>query len=221
MENIVSQSICDLDLSLVKLGKSGRTIKVLYNKKPLVLSTLKMRLPFGVKVYPSNYGGSNNCHLDCSMLNNTSTSSQKFLEASRLLDQRICELISENMNLFPDQNEDDLVVSDHYNPIFKKNGDYPELCKINLPRDSNGNFKCVIFDQDKNKVQIEDKNVSEVLTKNKSFKGIIECNKVWFFKGRFGTQWNLNQLKFIKPTPVSALSDDGGDSVYTTMMIID
>jgi len=38
-----------LDIANLKLGKSGRAIKLMYGKEPLQLCTSTMYIPFGVK----------------------------------------------------------------------------------------------------------------------------------------------------------------------------
>lgn len=191
-------NILDLDLSKLDLGKSGRTVKLLYNKQPLQLVTSKVYCPFGVKVNNNDYSNFTNCHIDCSLSHMMSQHSINVATALEKFDNKIVELIKTKQNLFKDVTDVNLSmdVSEYYSPFFRPNKNYPKLMKISLPRDKNGNFDFVLFDENKNKVPVDDTNLEEVLTKGVSFKGIIECSKLWYYKGKFGTTWNLVQLRF-------------------------
>lgn len=200
-------NLSDIDLSQLKLAKSGRMIKIMYNKEPLQLVTGKMYTPFGVKVNTNNYSNFTNCHLDCSLNQSNSEVSVKYRESLEALDKRIIELIQESLHLFTtdmDYSPED--IPNIYSPILRENKTFPKLMKITLPRDTKGNFDYVIFDESKEKITITDSNIEEVLCKGKIFKGIIECGKIWYFKGRFGTTWNLKQLKFVESTVVDKSS---------------
>lgn len=193
-------NISDIVLSQLKLAKSGRMIKIMYNKEPLQLVTGKMYTPFGVKINTNTYSNFTNCTLDCSLNQSNSEVSVKYRESLEALDNRIIELIQESLHLF-DTNCTAEDIPNIYGPILRENKTFPKLMKITLPRDSKGNFDYVIFNENKEKVLItDDDKLSEVLCKGKIFKGIIECGKIWYFKGRFGTTWNLKQLKFVENT---------------------
>ena len=89
--------------------------------------------------------------------------------------------------------------------------------KINLPRDNKGNFDLVVFNKNTEKVPLNDNNITSVICKGSVFKTIIECTKIWYFKGRFGTTWNLKQMLIddaYKPTQNTV-----DNSVYQTNMI--
>lgn len=191
-------NILELDLSKLDLGKSGRTIKLLYNKQPLQLVTPKVYSPFGVKVNNNDYSNFTNCHIDCSLSQMMTQNSINVAKALDALDNKITELIKIKSNLFKDIADVDLSadVSTYYSPFFRPNKNYPKLMKISLPRDKNGNFDFVLFDENKNKVPVDDSNIEETLCKGISFKGIIECSKVWYYRGKFGTTWNLVQSRF-------------------------
>lgn len=191
-------SILDLDLSKLDLGKSGRMIKLLYNKQPLQLVTPKLYAPFGVKVNTNDYSTFTNCHIDCSLSQAMSQNSIAVANVLENLDNKIMELIKSKRNLFKDVVDVDFDnnFSDSYSPFFRQNKNFPKLMKISLPRDKNGNFDFVLFDENKNKVPAVDNNIEDILCKGSSFKGIIECSKLWYYKGRFGSTWNLVQSRF-------------------------
>jgi hypothetical protein len=215
-------NLFDLDLSKLKIAKSGRMIKIMYGKEPLQLVTSKMYAPFGVKVNQNSYSPFATCHLDSSLNQSKSEASVKYRESIEALDRKIIELIQESLHLFNTGNmnfqpED---IPNIYSPILRENKSYPKLMKITLPRDSKGNFECVIFDENKEKLVISENTVEEVLCKGKIFKGIIECGKVWYYNGRFGTTWNLKQLKFIENIPVDVEKTDRSQ-VYQNIMLLD
>ena len=212
-----------LDLSKIKIAKSGRMVKVMYDKEPLQLVTGKLYMPFGVKVNQNSYSPFATCQLDCSLNQSKSEASLKYSESLEALDCKIIELIQESLHLF---NTGDMTINSDdipnaYSCILRENKTYPKLMKITLPRDSKGNFTCVIFDENKNKVFIEESTVDKVLCKGKIFKCIIECGKVWYYNGRFGTTWNLKQLKFMENTPDESLEKTDRSEVYQNSMLLD
>ena len=111
-----------------------------------------------------------------------------------------------------------------YGSILRENKTYPKLMKISLPRDKNGNFDFVIFNKQKEQLTINnDDKLVDTLCKGKIFKGIIECAKIWYFKGRFGTTWNLTQLKFVEnnsSTDIDAVNQNTSQA-HVYMMLDD
>jgi hypothetical protein len=225
-------SITDLDLNKLQMGKSNRTIKLLYNNAPLQLVTSKMYTPFGVKVNNSDYSHFTNCHLDSSLNQSNSESSLKVKEMFLQLDNKIIELIKDNIGLFNQKDTNDINLDNNentfYSPIFKGNSNYPKLMKISLPRDKNGNFDFVIFDENKEKVPVTDKNIETILAKGKIFKAILECSKVWIYKGKIGTTWNLVQMRFVARNDASDPDPDEVDNsnsniknIYTQNLMLD
>ena len=135
------------------------------------------------------------------------------------LDNRIIELIQEYEQLFNTDN-DNINFNDIksiYCPILKENKTYPKLMKISLPRDTKGNFDFVVFDETKNKITVDDSTIEQVLCKGKIYKGIIECSKIWYYKGKFGTTWNFKQLKFVE----NNVQPHSKQEIYQKNMLID
>ena len=216
-------NIHDIDLNELKLAKVGKVVKLLYKKEPLQLVTSKMYAPFGVKVQNNDYSSYTKCHLDCSLNQNNSTVSVKYREALEALDQKIAELIKEHVHLF--NIKETIDYDNYYTPVLKENKSYPKLMKITLPRDRNGNFDFVVFNENKEKMPLDDNNIEQTLSKGKIFKGIVEFSKVWFFKGKFGVMMNLVQMKFIEretatedPTEVENTSSK---NIYNNNLMLD
>lgn len=209
----------EIDLNQLKIAKSGKMIKLVYNKEPLQLITSKIYSPFGVKVNTNTYSNFTTCHLDCSLNQSNSETSVKYSKALEALDNRIIELIQEYEQLFNTDN-DNINFNDIksiYCPILKENKTYPKLMKISLPRDTKGNFDFVVFDETKNKITVDDSTIEQVLCKGKIYKGIIECSKIWYYKGKFGTTWNFKQLKFVE----NNVQPHSKQEIYQKNMLID
>lgn len=221
-------NLSDIDLSKLKLAKSGKMVKLMYNKEPLELVTCKMYTPFGVKVNTNNYSNFTNCTIDCSINQSNSEVGLKYNELLEALDKKIIELIQESLHLFnTDVSYESEDIPNIYNHILRENKSYPKLMKISLPRDSKGNFDYVVFNENKEKVAItDDDKLSEVLCKGKIFKCIIQCGKIWYFKGRFGVTWPLKQLKFVdtktqEKTETNTEHDDNQVNNSQVYMMID
>lgn len=198
------------DPEKVTLAKSGRAVKLLYDKQPLKFCTVSMYSPFGVKSVNKEWSNFTEYTLDCSV-NQKTPEFQTFIEK---LDQRIQELVKKNIGFFKGIDE-----AFAYHNIFRENGNYPKLVKLTLVRDKNGNIQSFVFDKEKNKIKIDDSNVEETLSKGKVFKCIVECGKIWAFSNKVGTVWNINQLKFSekqfeKPTSSNTEQAPPGYSGY-------
>lgn len=206
-------NINEIDWDAFSVGKSGRTIKLLYNKTPFQFCTSLLYTPFGVKSNTKDWAKFDEYYLDCSLNQSDSDQSISFREFMDKLDNKIQELVKENKDLMniPKESEDFT-----YNSILRENKSYPKLMKLQLPRDKNGNFDCFIFNSDKTKVKIDETNIEDILVKGKIFKCIIECSKLWYFKEKVGSIWNIIQLKF---ADIKVLSNESSEKLYNSCMI--
>ena len=221
-------NIDNIDITKFKLGKSGRAIKLLYDKEPVKLCTSSLITPFGVKSVNKDWSAFTEYYIDCSLNQSSSetSSSSAFKSAIDVLDNVIQGLVKENITLFSSKSEnasEDFV----YNKILRENGNYPKLMKMQLVRDKNGNFESFIFNENKEKIKIDEKNIEEILAKKKIFKCIVECAKIWYYNGKVGSIWNINQLKFSNKVLFQnedRLSEEGNtnvSNVYNNLMISD
>ena len=64
-EEILKLGSCDLEP--IRLGKSGRSVKLLYNKSPFKMHTIKMYCPFGVKSVNKDWSNITEYYVDCSL----------------------------------------------------------------------------------------------------------------------------------------------------------
>lgn len=191
--------INDVDWSAFSLGKSGRSVKLLYNKTPFQFCTSLLYTPFGVKSNSKDWAKFDEYYLDCSLNQSTSEQSCNFREFVDNLDKKIVDLINENKDLLNIQSTSEFM----YNSILRENKNYPKLIKLQMPRDKNGNFDCFVFNSDKTKIKIDETNIEDVLVKGKIFKCIIECSKIWYFKEKVGSLWNIVQLKFAETPKIN------------------
>jgi hypothetical protein len=208
----------NLNLDSLELVKSNKVVKLMMKREDgsyqnFQFSTAKMYVPFGVKTYNNQYSSFPNCHIDCSLNQAKTDASLAFRELLKALDFKLMTLIKENQHLFAkDSVECDMST---YSQFLRDNNNYPELMKLNLPRDKNGNFSFFVFNENREKVMINDANVEELLKKGIIFKGIVECSKVWYYNGKYGSQWNLVQLKLEKEVPKVILTKEKSGQTST------
>jgi hypothetical protein len=203
------------------LGKSGRAIRLLYNKEPVQFCTSTMYIPFGVKPVNKEWSNFTEYNMECSLNQSSSETSVAFRESIKKLDDIVQSLVKKNLSLFNLKNE---IATENfgYTPILRENGTYPQLMRVNLPRDRNGNFESFIFDERKQKMPLNENNINELLSKGKTFKCIIECVKVWYFNGKVGSIWKVVQLKFSERNPVNVNNNNTEvDKVYNELVILD
>lgn len=210
--------IDNIDWSLFKLAKSGRAIKLLYNKEPVQFCTSSLYTPFGVKSVNKEWSTFTEFNIDCSMNQAGTEQASIFRDLIQKLDEKIHSLVKENPDIFTNTKGDRLSNNFAYSPILRENGNYPKLMKLQFTRDKNGNFDSFIFNEKKEKLRIDENNINDILTKGKIFKCIIECSKVWFYNDKIGTIWNIVQLKLSEnQTNQPRVTQD----TYTNLMIED
>ena len=205
----------NLELEKFKLGKSGRAIKLLYDKEPVQFCTSTMYLPFGIKSVTKEWSNYPEYNMDCFLNNSTSDISITFRESIEKLDEIIKNLVKSNLALFNSKNES-ANENFTYSPILRENGNFPKLMRLQLSRDRNGNFESIVFDENKKKIKIEEHNINTILSKGKNFKTIIECVKVWYYNGKVGSIWNIIQLKFSEKLKI----ENEGNSNFETNTVI-
>jgi hypothetical protein len=214
----------NLDVENFKLGKSGRAVKLLYNKEPVQICTSTLYCPFGVKFISKEWSNFTEYYIDCFLNNSKSDVSVNFKKSIENLDELIQKLVKENIGLFNSKTE---TANDQflYSPILRENGTYPKLMRLQLTRDKNGNFESFLFDENKQKIPLKESNIENVLCKGKIFKTIIECVKVWYYNGKVGSMWKIVQLKFSEKTitnePQEQQQQQQQSAIYNQLMIID
>jgi hypothetical protein len=92
------------------------------------------------------------------------------------------------------------VIEALYYPIVKmpKDEKYSATIKLPLAQD-NGQFRCQVFDSDRNKIEILDIN-----SKGSDVTAIVQLTGLWLVGGKFGISWKVQQLRVV---PRPALTD--------------
>lgn len=207
-------SIDSVDWNKFSLAKSGRTVKLLYDKEPVKFCTATLYSPFGVKSVDKEWSNFLEYSIDTSTC--STESSEKFIKFVEQLDETIQKLVDDNLALF-NTTKANATEDYDYCPIFKSNGNYPKLMKLLFTRDKNGNFESFVFDNQKNNITISENDLVDTIPRGQRFKCIIECAKLWFYNGKVGSIWNIVQLKLgakeVKSPPKNAQVD------YTKLLI--
>ena len=187
----------NFDQSQLKIAKSGRTVSLRYSGNPFQLSSCKMYSPFGINGKSNDYSPFTNWTLDCSINQNPSIASLAYQDTINTIDKSVIDLIKTNNNLFnpKDTQNIEFEQNDFYSPILRQNKTYPKLMKLSFPRDRNGNILSILFDENGNKILLNDNNIEKLLSKGTIFKCIIEFSKFWCFQNRIGSTWNVLQLR--------------------------
>ena len=208
--------IKDIDINKITFSKVGKGGKLVYNygtendeqKHEFKFSTNTMYSPFGINENQSKYSS----HLEYSISASVNASDMENAVSTReileLIDHKIEDIIkekSEVLNLQDDYS---------YFSFYKNSGNYPKLIKFSFPRDTHGNFKTTVFDDDKKKVPLSDSNISEIFKKGSLFRISAVNKKIWAFNGKVGTIWEIDQVKLIKGNEIN--NDDDNASVEET-----
>lgn len=199
------QNLQELNMNNLRLAKVGRNIKMLYDKQNLNINTHVLYMPFNLNKYKKQWTNMDEYSVDCYVQDNSCVN--KLSE----LDTCIFDLAKNNSNLFNTQNLNDAI----YSPVYRENKTYPKLIKLYLPRDTNGNFTTHFFDNDSNKIMIDENNIETILTKKTMFKCIITCSKVWYYQNKIGSVWNIVQLKIMNKENIKDNSDNSDYSEYS------
>lgn len=210
--------INNIDWEKFQLAKSGRIVKLLYNKEPLQFCSSYLYTPFGVKSVTKDWANFTEFFVSCSLNDASSETAINFKDFISKLDNKISDLVKENSGIFNNAKVTQDASKCEYSPILKENGDYPKLMKLQFVRDKNGNFISFVFDENKEKVKIDESNIETILSKGKVFKCIIECSKIWCYNGKVGSVWNILQLRFAKNNEKT--NTQNGNN-YSSLMIQD
>lgn len=181
MNNLV---IKDIKFSSQKNNYGHKYVNMYNMKDTIKLQIPKMNLPFGVKEYNNKFV------LD--LLFNENKKCKEFYNKLKELDEYIQEYAKENMKEWFQTKK----VKPIYKSCIKESEKYGTLLKVKLTQDKNSEFKCLIFNDKKEKINIS--KIEDVLEKRVNVKGIIECCGVWFMDIdediMYGITWKCNQI---------------------------
>ena len=196
-------SLNDINFDNLNLGKSGRTFKLIYDKQSLQISTNTLYMPFNLNKYKKQWSNHQDYTVDCYVDNGQLNGD--YITKLTQFNEYIFELIKSQRNLFNVPENEEIT----YSPFYRDNKTFPKLLKLQLPRDTNGNFTTQFFDENSQKIYVDENNIDEILTKKSTFKTIIGCSKVYLYQGRAGCIWDIVQLKLV---PKQCSNSENSDS---------
>ena len=229
----------DVNFQNINLAKSGRSVKLIYDKQTLNITTPILYMPFNLNKYQKQWSNYEDYSVDCYVDTYGENETQDSIGKLNALNECIFETVKSNLNLFNVPNNEEI----SFSPFYKDNKTFPKLLKLNFPRDTNGNFITQFFDENSNKIFVDENNIDTILTKKTSFKTIIGCSKVYVYQSKAGCSWDILQLK-LNPKKTNStsstnytindsddsveMSDDssnssnsGNNKIYTQMSMID
>jgi len=187
-----------------KLG--GQSVLINYEeRRPLVMQTPKMRLPFGTDCSKPQNGEPMKFHICLSMgSDDTSNDATKqFVKNIRTIDNVAKEYAKTSDKWFGKKLSDELVTEFYKSAEkFPKDPKWNSTLKVKLPFDKQGNPQFYVYDENKNKVEVlgDDGQINtDVFPKGCEAVCIIQPTGVWFVgKTQFGIGYKLLQAKVYK-----------------------
>lgn len=215
MSNIINFD-SEINWDLFKLGKSGRQIKLYYNKSLVCFQTSSLYTPFGVNSYSNQWSDIDTYTINCSFLD--TNNKDKFTTFFNKLDEKIKTLVYENLDLFNIVDESVITYCSMYKKQQNKSTNYPALINLNFKRDTNGNFSTIYYNENSEQVILTESNISELIPKKSCFKTILSINKISFYNNSIYINIVIDQIKKnIKNK--SETSNSSND--FTKLLIVD
>tara|TARA_B100001094_G_C18084789_1_gene747169 strand:+ start:87 stop:869 length:783 start_codon:yes stop_codon:yes gene_type:complete len=206
------------------MGSGAKLFFLEYNGGPLVIQSPDMPLTFDPQVFEDGPNAKFSVKTSLNMSNNQC---KEFYEKMSLFDDRLKELGKENsQEWFKKKNMSDEVIESMYTQCVKEHidqetgepsGRYPPTFSFKVKK-KEGNIMCKLYDDKRVIINVNNKdeenhmNITGVLKKNSSIKGLFKCDFVWHSPGKFGCTWSAAQLKVKVAKSFSdgyAFADDG------------
>ena len=209
----------EFNFDCLKIGLDKKTPKLYYERRDEndapVLDELQiqfphMNVPFGIKEneHKNQWSNFKEYYFDCSLKH--SVEEENFNNFMQKLNEKIKSLINE-CSSFKEPCTDD-----NYGNI-ERTGKFNSLIKLNVLRDKEGNFNSYVFRYNSakkhDKVLIKDENIHEVIKAKTIFIPIVNCSKIYYYKERYGSIWNLIQMLIIEKQVETAPKPES--NVYT------
>jgi hypothetical protein len=211
----------EIDFNKIKIGLDKKTVKLYYEKtnengdvisEDLQIQFPHMFLPFGLKENENKSQWSNfkEYYFDCSIRQDSEESN--FNNFLNNLNSRIMTLINEQSSFKED------CIENNYGKI-EKTSKFKNLIKLNIQRSKDGNFNSYFFKYNSakkhDKLLIKDENINDILKYGTIFIPTINCSKIYYYKDKYGSVWNLVQMLIID-TPENKPGNNNVSNVYTT-----
>jgi hypothetical protein len=195
METIKKTSEIDcknIKFSKMREERGHKFVSVFYNNHKFRVHSAKVKVPFGIKKFGDKY------------TMQLSVSDNNMKELLKDIDTALVKAGRENTKEWFQTNKD---VGDFKSNV-KQNGTYPPLVSVKLPQDQNGEFKFSLYNDKKEKVEVNEGNVVELFSKGVLIKPILECVGVWFKDNTYGISWKLFQAKKVEDKSNVCFVDD-------------
>ena len=198
-------------------GEHAKIIYVSHNSKPIIVQTPLMNCPYGLSCYEG--GDVPKFTLDMSFRGIDENSKIKeFYDMLAAIDNKILEDSSKkSFEWFKKKNQSKDVSEALYTKAIREameNGEptdkYPPTFKSKIPY-QNGKFKVTCYNVQREEITDEFKSI---LTKGQSVRGLVKLQGIWFAGGKFGSTWELVQLKLTPKKNIAVYSfrdDDDED----------
>lgn len=171
----------EIDFDLFSIVQSGKTLKLKYDNQNFKIISDTVYCPFDCSENTQSWAQHKQWSVSCNILNN------EFANLLNKIDAKIKSLL---------QDKEYIDESTLYRNVLYSNTNYTTL-RLNIKRNNkDGNFISSIFDIDKNKIYINDNNISNQFTKN-YMKAVFECEKLYVYNNKAGSVWNLDQSRFV------------------------
>lgn len=188
-EHIIKVEEVDLSkitFSTIKKGGNMKSVKIYYDKKPFYLALPSLKIPYGA----SDYNGDCKFNVDVSL----NKSEEKLIKLLRDIDEYIKNYALENSKELFEKPRDMRLINEVYKSNIRENNKgYDPIMRIKIKKDKNEKYTANIFNDKKEKVELRDDNIKEVISKGMVMKSIIECLGIWVNGSGFGLSWRLEQ----------------------------
>lgn len=161
----------------------------------------RLYMPFGMSCFESEFGGPPKYTLDFALTGHDEEGSfvKKFVDGFRRLEERICdEVASQGVAIFGDVKSPNEVRDMFTSAIRDENAGWAPKLKAKVDVTSDGDvFKTPIYDE--NEVPLQDCPRRGLYAKH-SGRSTLELTSIWFYNGRIGALWKVNQLVVYAPS---------------------
>ena len=221
----------DFDVSKVNftysktMGSGAKLFFLDYDGGPLVIQSPEMSLTFDPQVFEDGPNAKFNIK---SSLNLSNEKCKEFFAKMTEFDSHLKELGKTNsQEWFKKKNISDDVIDSMFTQTVREHidqdtgepsGRYPPTFSFKVKK-KDDRIMCRCFDENRQEINFNEKDeenymeVTKILKKNTSVKGLFKCDFVWHSPGKFGCSWSAVQIKVKVPKGFDeyAFMDDGDE----------
>ena len=156
----------------------------------------RLYMPFGVSCFEPEYGGPAKYTVDFTLNGHDEEGSfvNRFITEFRALEDKIChEVVAQSEAIFNGQTKTFSEVKSMFTSAIRDdNAGWPPKLKAKVDVTSDGRaFKSHFYDEDGNPRTDEP---ARGIYARASGRSILELSSIWFFNGKIGALWKVNQL---------------------------